>query len=65
MDKDAEEVEQNDWTAWPDHPINTNKMRDHVSSVINFKISNLSEPLLPDPPCISFKANGIAGRLEL
>lgn len=30
--KDAEDVQQNDWTAWPDHSKKKKKQRDEISS---------------------------------
>lgn len=48
--KDAEQVEQNDWTAWPDHSKKTekeNEMRNRIGGVINLLI------MLPLPYVVS------------
>lgn len=51
--KDADEVEQNDWTAWPDHSMKQgeNMMRRHIGSVINLLIvlpPQIEQPRLSD-----------------
>lgn len=34
LHKDAEEVEQNDWTTWPDHSKKQKEMREHINSML-------------------------------
>lgn len=48
--KDAEDMEQNDWTAWPDHSVK--------KAETQFKV------VLLNLCCIFLKANGNAGRHE-
>lgn len=38
--EDADEVEQNDWAAWPDHSVKRREdmIRNHIAGVINLLI---------------------------
>lgn len=40
LHEDADEVEQNDWAAWPDHSVKrrVDMIRNHIAGVINLLI---------------------------